>query len=177
MKNSRGFTLIELVIVIVILGILGAVAAPRFINMQGDAYEANVKALNGSIQSAMTLANTKAVLNGYDKESITVLTADFEKPATAITAKDDGTTVTFINGFPVATKQGIIAMLQDVDTFSTGDDSTYKITEGTADTPLIIAPTARGISSAADDTKCQVEYTQAVDKNTPATVKAFTKGC
>ena len=39
MKRNAGFTLIELVIVIVILGILAVTAAPKFLNLQGDARE------------------------------------------------------------------------------------------------------------------------------------------
>ena len=37
MKRQQGFTLIELVVVIIILGILAVTAAPKFINLQGDA--------------------------------------------------------------------------------------------------------------------------------------------
>ncbi|WP_219592386.1 prepilin-type N-terminal cleavage/methylation domain-containing protein, partial [Aeromonas salmonicida] len=37
MKKQAGFTLIELVIVIIILGILAVTAAPKFLNLQGDA--------------------------------------------------------------------------------------------------------------------------------------------
>ncbi|MGL4893853.1 MAG: type II secretion system protein, partial [Shewanella sp.] len=44
MKKQQGFTLIELVVVIIILGILAVTAAPKFINLQGDA---RVSALNG----------------------------------------------------------------------------------------------------------------------------------
>ena len=43
MKRSAGFTLIELVIVIIILGILAVTAAPKFLNLQGDAREAPLK--------------------------------------------------------------------------------------------------------------------------------------
>ena len=64
MRKSAGFTLIELVIVIIILGILGAVAAPRLFNLQGDAYGANLNALKSSISTAATMANAKAQIAG-----------------------------------------------------------------------------------------------------------------
>ncbi|ART81291.1 hypothetical protein CBP31_00460 [Oceanisphaera profunda] len=64
MRRSAGFTLIELVIVIVILGILGAVAAPKLFNLQGDAYGANLNAMRSSISTSMTIANAKSQIVG-----------------------------------------------------------------------------------------------------------------
>ncbi|GAC12805.1 prepilin-type N-terminal cleavage/methylation domain-containing protein [Aliiglaciecola lipolytica] len=63
----RGFTLIELIIVIVILGILSVVAAPRFINLQGDAISAQMSNLQAALKSANTLTFTKAVLAKQEK--------------------------------------------------------------------------------------------------------------
>ncbi len=52
-KRSRGFTLIELVLVLVLLGFLGTVALPRFINLQGDAHQQVVSTTASSLQTSI----------------------------------------------------------------------------------------------------------------------------
>jgi MSHA pilin protein MshA len=60
-KKQQGFTLIELVVVIVILGILAATAAPKFIDLTSDAKRANRSALLGAIKSASQMAHLKCI--------------------------------------------------------------------------------------------------------------------
>jgi prepilin-type N-terminal cleavage/methylation domain-containing protein len=65
-KGSRqtGFTLIELVVVIIILGVLAVVVAPKFINLKTDANIAAIKGAVGSIKTAVTLFKTKTLTSG-----------------------------------------------------------------------------------------------------------------
>lgn len=58
-KNS-GFTLIELVIVIVVLGILAATAVPKFINLRADSKAENLESIRGSMLSALQLVHSQA---------------------------------------------------------------------------------------------------------------------
>lgn len=182
MRNHRGFTLIELVIVIVILGILGAIAAPRFLNLQGDAYRANLDMLKNSIETAAKLGHTKAILNGYDKKGGITLDRDNNFKDTAVEANLSNSGVQFIYGYPQANGNGIIKLLMN-DTkfgFDKGGDFLYTHREGVKDYSILtIAPRARHIEGKQPpvEKRCELTYEQPAKAGQKPIIQLHTKGC
>ncbi|MCG7584292.1 type II secretion system protein [Photobacterium sp. OFAV2-7] len=88
MKRQGGFTLIELVVVIVILGILAVTAAPKFMNFQDDARIASLQGLKGGIDGGASIVYGKAALTGQDsKTGVTVegIATEYGYPAASTT--------------------------------------------------------------------------------------------
>jgi MSHA pilin protein MshA len=63
MNKHQGFTIIELVLVIVILGVLASIAVPKFISLSSDAKISTLKAMQGALHSGVDMIHVKAVVN------------------------------------------------------------------------------------------------------------------
>jgi MSHA pilin protein MshA len=75
-SKMQGFTLIELIIVIVILGILAVTVTPRFIDISSDARVASMQGLKGAIESAAELVFMKAVIQGVQNDVTAMVDID-----------------------------------------------------------------------------------------------------
>jgi MSHA pilin protein MshA len=100
--KEKGFTLIELVMVIVILGILAAFALPRFADLGGDARESSIQALAGAMKSAAAIAHSAQLAGGNGLGDAVTL---------------DGQVIQMVNGYPRANAAGIVAAA-DIDTIN-----------------------------------------------------------
>ncbi|GJA05779.1 prepilin-type N-terminal cleavage/methylation domain-containing protein [Aeromonas caviae] len=112
MKKQSGFTLIELVIVIIILGILAVTAAPKFLNLQDDARLAAANGVKASLQSSSQLVYSKAAIQGIESSSGAVSVA--------------GTTVDTSFGYPVNADAGKTVALDGWSGAMSGTIATFK---------------------------------------------------
>ena len=120
--KQEGFTLIELIVVIVILGILAVTAAPKFIDLQGDARASALQGLAGAMKGAATLVHGKAlVANKVSSSGDQFVCIGSTSQSSCNENSKDAVRVKC--GFPDATEDGILRALDG--TFSTDGNSDW----------------------------------------------------
>ena len=147
MKNQNGFTLIELVVVIIILGILAVTAAPKFINLQSDAKASTVSGLEAAAKGADTLVHSKSLIAGNDNKDAGT--------GVDVTVDSSGTKVLLNVGHIKPVWTGALENALDIDAASSGTTAEWLYEE---DTGVVYFYPQGGKAPVADSGECYVKF-------------------
>ena len=160
MKRLHGFTLLELVVAIVILGLLSVLAAPKFLGLQSDARAAALSGLAGSMEGAVAIVYGKSAVQGIENQPASASGGSFV----------EGVAVDY--GYPMASELGIGNAVQGL----RGDNSDWKMLGAHAET-IPNEVIVYSFANAQDNETCVVIYRSNTSAGAPTIVSAGAEFC
>ncbi|MBR9876162.1 MAG: prepilin-type N-terminal cleavage/methylation domain-containing protein [Vibrionaceae bacterium] len=171
-RKAKGFTLIELVVVIVILGLLAVVAAPRFLNLQSDAKSSVVQGLAGAVNSAAQLAFGKTAVEGQENLA-RYLVEGYGYVQYGYPSVIRGGMESFLQidtGYHDMSREWVWAAYNNG---SVANPDTWIVTRS----EWLNEETISDFNKAIEDSNCYVKYTAAMEVGAEYRVEVFTDGC
>lgn len=177
MRQQQGFTLIELIIVIVILGILAVTAAPRFIDLQSDAKAATLEGVKAAIQGGSQLVYAKSAIKGVQAQASNTVDLAGVTGVAVVNGYPDANSFLAISGNATAAANLSVFADIDVNEFNILEDTTAA---ANTDTNTVAGADGEFVITFASDTgagTCYLRYQNAASANASPVITVVDTGC